>query len=57
MTKVFSNKNSIYCIIRQQKFYKISSEKLSDLKLVLKDCERIKKKLELIFLPNQFYSI
>ena len=57
MTKVFSNKNSMYCIIRQQKFYKISSEKLSDLKLVLKDCERIKKKLELIFLPNQFYSI
>ena len=57
MTKVFSNKNSIYCIIRQQKFYKISSEKLSDLKLVLKDCERIKKKLEVIFLPNQFYSI
>ena len=57
MTKVFSNKNSIYCIIRQQKFNKISSEKLSDLKLVLKDCERIKKELELIFLPNQFYSI
>ena len=57
MTKVFSNKNSIYCIIRQQKFYKISSEKLSDLKLVLKDCEPTKKKLELIFLPNQFYSI
>ena len=49
MTKVFSNKNSIYCIIRQQQLNKINSEKLSDLKLVLKDCERTKEELELIF--------
>ena len=39
MANVFSNKNSIYCVIRQQWFNKISSEKLSDLKLVLKDCD------------------
>ena len=36
---------------------KISTEKLSDLKLVLKDCEWTKKELEPIFSPNQFYSI
>ena len=30
MAKVFSNKNSIYYIIRQQWFNKISSEKLSE---------------------------
>ena len=40
MTKVFSNKNSTYDIIRLQQFNKISSEKLSDLKLFLKDCEK-----------------
>ena len=44
-------------LIRQQQFNKISSEKLSDLKLVLKDCEWTKKELELIFSPNQVYSI
>ena len=57
MMKVFSNKNSIYCIIRQQWFNNISSEKLSDLKLVLKDCEWTKNEFELIFSPNQVYSI
>ena len=57
MTKVLSNKNCLYCIIRQQQFNKISSEKLSDLKLVLRDCESIKKELQLIFSPNQVYSI
>ena len=30
MTKVFSNKNCIYFIIRQQQFSKVSSEKLSN---------------------------
>ena len=40
MTNVFSNKNSTYDIIRLQQFNKISSEKLSDLKLFLKDCEK-----------------
>ena len=39
MIKVFPNKISIECIIRQQLFSKISSDKLYDLKLVLKDCE------------------
>ena len=57
MTKVFSNKISIYCVIRQQEFNKISPEKLSDLKLILKDGELTKKELELSFSPNQVQSI
>ena len=30
MTRVFSNKSSIYCIIRQQYFNKLVPEKLPD---------------------------
>ena len=43
--------------MRQQLFNEISSEKLSDLKLVRKDCEWTKKELELIFSSNQVDSI
>ena len=57
MKKVFSNKNSIYCIIRHQQFNKICSEKMSNVKLVLKDCEWAKKELEFIFLQNEIYNI
>ena len=57
MTTVFSNKNSIWCIMRHRLFNKISYEKLSDLELVLKDCQWTRKELELIFSPDQVYSI
>ena len=57
MKKVFSSKNSIYCIIRNQQFNNIWSEKMSDVKLVLKDCEWAKKELELIFSQYEIYNI
>ena len=54
MTKVFSNKSSIYCIIRQQNFNKLV---LKNCLTLTEDCEQTKEEFELIFSPNQVYSI
>ena len=55
MEKIFSNKNSIYYIIRQQ--YDLIKLVLKNCLTSIEDCEGTKKELELFFSPNQVDSI
>ena len=54
MTKVFSNKNSIFCIIRSNNLIKLV---MKNCLTSIEDCEWTKKELELICSPNQVKSL